>query len=172
MHVEYGPTREDDLESLIDLCWTVAGEDRWIATEIPFDRAARLQAFRETSRRSDALSLVARANGGVIGQISLRPSRPGVVSLGMLVAADWRSRGVGRHLFDSGIAWARTADVEKIDLEVFPDNAKAIALYERAGFVREGYLRQNIRRRDGSLRDRIAMAYFIEPLAIRAAPVT
>lgn len=162
---------EDDLNGAIDLFWAVASEERWIGTEIPFDRAARLEAFRSTAQRSDSLSLVARADGDIVGQIGLRPSRPGVVDLGMLVAAPWRSRGIGRRLLNASIDWVRRTDNHKISLEVFHDNPRAIALYERAGFLREGYLRASVRRGDGSLRDTIAMALFVDDPTTRFANV-
>lgn len=160
---------EEDLEGALDLFWTVAAEDRWIGPEVPFDRATRLEAFRSTAKRSDSLSLVARAEGDVVGQIGLHPSRPGVVALGMLVAAAWRSRGIGRRLLKASIDWVRRTDNHKVVLEVFPDNARAIALYERVGFVREGYLRASVRRGDGSLRDTIAMAFFVDDPTTRFA---
>ena len=46
----------------------------------------------------------------------------------------------------------------KLELHVFPHNAPAIALYEKFGFVREGYRRSHYRRGDG-LVDAVLMAY-------------
>jgi RimJ/RimL family protein N-acetyltransferase len=44
------------------------------------------------------------------------------------------------------VRWARDSDVTKLELHVFPHNEGAIALYERFGFVREGYRRRHYRR--------------------------
>ena len=53
--------------------------------------------------------------------------------------ARYRRRGIGRALLDAAERWARERGVRKLELHVFPHNEAAIALYERAGFVREGY---------------------------------
>ena len=45
---------------------------------------------------------------------------------------------------------ALPADVHKVELEVFPDNAAAIGLYRSLGFEQEGLRRDHYRREDGS----------------------
>jgi RimJ/RimL family protein N-acetyltransferase len=52
---------------------------------------------------------------------------------------------------------ARTAGAHKIALQVWPHNAAALALYERFGFRREGYLTGHYRRRSGELWDAVVM---------------
>ena len=58
----------------------------------------------------------------------------------MMVAPDWRGRGVGSALMEAAIAWCRRSGVEKIELSVYPDNAAARALYAKFGFREEGRL--------------------------------
>ncbi|HET9558925.1 MAG TPA: GNAT family N-acetyltransferase, partial [Actinomycetota bacterium] len=106
---------------------------------------------------ADAIVLVAEAGGELVGQLGLHLARYGVAELGMAVAAGWRGRGVGRALVAEGIDRARAAGAHKIDLQVWPHNAAAIALYERFGFEREGYLRRHYRRRSGELWDAVIM---------------
>jgi putative acetyltransferase len=48
--------------------------------------------------------------------------------------------------------------VHKVELEVWTDNARAIALYAGTGFHVEGVRREHYRRRDGSLRSTLLMA--------------
>jgi putative acetyltransferase len=48
--------------------------------------------------------------------------------------------------------------VRKLELHVFPWNKGAIALYDRFGFVREGYRRGHYRRGDEYV-DAVLMAY-------------
>jgi putative acetyltransferase len=48
--------------------------------------------------------------------------------------------------------------VHKVELEVFPDNGPALALYRSLGFEQEGVRRDHYRRRDGSLRSAVIMA--------------
>jgi ribosomal protein S18 acetylase RimI-like enzyme len=77
-------------------------------------------------------------------------------------------RGVGRRLAEAGIAAAIARGAERNELEVLASNTRAIALYERLGFVREG-VRCRARRLDGQCEDNILMARLVEPPAIGEA---
>ena len=76
----------------------------------------------------------------------------------MGVADDLSGRGIGtallRALLDAADKWL---DIRRIELTVFHDNERAIRLYERIGFEREGVLRAYAFR-DGRYVDVIAMA--------------
>lgn len=100
--------------------------------------------------------------GRVVGTLGLHPTHAdGVVALGMSVLAELRGQGWGRAMLQRAIDHARGAQMHKIELEVWPDNARAIALYERFGFEVEGVRRDHYRRRDGSLRSAQLMALLL-----------
>ena len=53
--------------------------------------------------------------------------------------------GIGSLMLDTLIDWAKgTQIVKKINLRVRTDNERAIALYERKGFVIEGTIRKQV----------------------------
>jgi GNAT superfamily N-acetyltransferase len=58
--------------------------------------------------------------------------------ISMWVAPEARGKGVGGALVDAVIAWARAEGLARLQLEVVDDNAPAIALYARKGFVQTG----------------------------------
>jgi RimJ/RimL family protein N-acetyltransferase len=68
-----------------------------------------------------------------------RPRRSHVATFGMSVDAAFHGRGVGSALMREMINlcdnWLR---VERIELTVFADNAAAVAVYRKHGFVVEG----------------------------------
>jgi ribosomal protein S18 acetylase RimI-like enzyme len=146
-----------DVDALVAILVEVAGEGRWIGTEAPVDTERRRQRMAEDVERADAIVLVAEAGGAPVGELGLHLARYGVAELGMAVAAGWRGRGVGRALLAEAIDRARAAGAHKVALQVWPHNAAAIALYERFGFEREGYLHRHYRRRSGELWDAIIM---------------
>jgi RimJ/RimL family protein N-acetyltransferase len=146
-----------DVDRLLELLVAVAGEGRWIGTEAPVDTGARRRRLVESIEGPDTIALVAEAGGEPVGQLDLRLAPYGVADLGMLVAAGWRGRGVGTALLAEGIERARKAGAHKIALQVWPHNTAAIALYERFGFRREGYLTRHYRRRSGELWDAVIM---------------
>jgi ribosomal protein S18 acetylase RimI-like enzyme len=55
----------------------------------------------------------------------------------LVVARDGEGRGVGRALLEAGERWARERGYRLVTLNVFRDNERARALYERAGYVAE-----------------------------------
>lgn len=98
---------------------------------------------------------VASRDGDVIGVASMLGD--GLSKLGMFVARPERGRGVGSALLAAALGWARRAGVYKVTLQVWPHNERAIKLYERFGFEREGYLRRHYRRRNGDIWDCVVM---------------
>ena len=146
-----------DVDALVDMLVEVAGEGRWIATEARVDAERRRRRMAADVEASDVVLLVAEAGGEPVGQLGLEMARYGVADLGMLVAAGWRRRGVGTALLAEAVRRARAAGAHKLTLQVWPHNTAAIALYERFGFQREGYLRRHYRRRSGELWDAVVM---------------
>jgi|SRR5271156_787343 len=59
----------------------------------------------------------------------------------IVVAEDFRGRGIGGALLKTALGWAAAQRVRKMELEVRAGNETAIRFYERAGMVREGVRR-------------------------------
>ena len=92
------------------------------------------------------LSLVAERDGIIVGSAGLHPApqvrRRHAAMLGISVAREAQGQGVGSALMqalcDYADGWAHLL---RIELTVFVDNERAIALYQRFGFEHEGRLR-------------------------------
>jgi RimJ/RimL family protein N-acetyltransferase len=150
----------------------VAAEGRWLATELPIDHAAR-RAYRAERRDTPWRygSFVAVADDQIIGHLWIERARTDVAELGMVVAADWRGRGVGSALLEAGIDWARQAGAHKVALQVWPHNHRALALYEKYGFREEGRLVRHYRRKNGELWDAIVMGLVLDETSPSAREV-
>ena len=107
---------------------------------------------------------MASAAGRVVGHLFIQrerhPVTRHVATLGIAVAADHRSRGVGSALLKEAFGWARGVGVEKIVLSVYPTNTGAVALYRKFGFVDEGRLARHSRKSYG-YEDEILMAVWL-----------
>jgi len=151
----------DDIPVMVDILVAVAAERIWIGTEPPVDRERRAALYEEAIGGAGAM-FVAVADGHVIGHLGIHGSG-GARDLGMAISDGWRGKGAGSALMAAAIAWARQqSDVHKLDLEVWPHNGGAIALYRRFGFEVEGRRRRQYRRRSGELWDSIAMGLVLD----------
>jgi putative acetyltransferase len=115
------------------------------------------------AHEQDQLHLLALAEGVVVGSAGLHslawtPRRRHVAGLGISVAAAWQGKGVGDELMRRLLEWADNwAGYLRIELSVYVDNARAIALYRKHGFVEEGTSRAHALR-DGVYVDSLLMA--------------
>jgi L-phenylalanine/L-methionine N-acetyltransferase len=109
----------------------------------------------------DTMLIVAEFEGRLIGQAELRREsgrRSHCGSLGIAVHDEFQGRGVGALLLGSLVEAADTAlGLRRLELQVFADNAPAIALYRRFGFEVEACARADAIR-DGALHDTFHMA--------------
>jgi RimJ/RimL family protein N-acetyltransferase len=142
----------EDAEAMARVMAAVAEEDL-LATEPPVDIGARAQRFRETIAGEGPNALWVLEDGDrVVGNAAVHEAAPGVLSLGMAILPDARGLGGGRALLEAIVEHGRACGAHKLALDVWSDNACAIALYASAGFEVEGLRRHHYRRRDGSLR--------------------
>jgi RimJ/RimL family protein N-acetyltransferase len=147
------PASVDDARATAELFAAVAEERDAIATEPPVDVEERTALFARTA----AGTVVAVADGRVIGMLHVDVSRHGFGEFGMLVDRDWRGRGAGSALVQATVEWARDHGLHKLCLEVFAHNSAAIALYRKYGFMEEGRRIKQYRRDSGEMWDSIVM---------------
>jgi L-phenylalanine/L-methionine N-acetyltransferase len=99
----------------------------------------------------------------MLGHAGLHPSgtalrRRHVMNLGIAVAPEAQGQGVGRALMQALLDYAdRWGQVLRIELTVFVDNSRAIALYQALGFRVEGR-HVGFALRDGQYVDALSMA--------------
>lgn len=93
----------------------------------------------------NAVLLVAEEGGSIVGLLDFVGGRlaedrhAGV--FGVSVRRGWRGRGVGTALIRALEAWAREHGVSRLEARAWASNPRAIALYERLGYEREGVCR-------------------------------
>ena len=113
---------------------------RWGTLQLPFRTPEHIRGRMD--RAQDTLSLLAEADGQVIGSASLTSlsgRRSHVGQVGMGVHDAWTGRGTGSALLtallDAADQWL---GLRRVELTVWTDNAPALALYRRFGFAMEG----------------------------------
>ena len=158
------PIAEEHIEGFHRALDAVARERRFLALL----EAPPLPLVGRVVRESIAAGVprvVAIVEDGVVGWCDVMPdSRPAsrhVGVLGMGVVREHRGRGVGAALLTSALAAAREAGLTRVELTVREDNAAAIRLYERFGFVHEG-LKRNALAVDGRFENLACMALLLD----------
>ena len=155
-----------DAQGLTELGNAVGSEpEGWLVTTNGWRSAADERRYLRAIRRyPHAAVFVAEEDGLIVGRLSVardqHPASRHVADLGLIVAATHRRRGIGTALLEAAAEWARESGVSKLELHVFPWNEPAVALYERFGFVKEGYRHAHYRRGDEYV-DAILMAYLV-----------
>jgi len=96
--------------------------------------------FREAIESERYISVVAEIDGKVIGYLNGFIRKPNGAYLGkraeidnMCVTEMVRGHGIGTALINEFKKWAKNNDVERIMVEAFSANEKAIAFYQKNG---------------------------------------
>lgn len=158
--VNIRPVRKSDLGSLNEAIDRVARERLYLAFTEGFPIEAH-QEFLEHILQEGLPQVVADHDDRIIGWCDILPlSGEGfshVGKLGMGVLAEYRGHGIGKRLLEACLSAAKELKLERVELEVFSDNMKAIRLYEAFGFEKEGLKKQG-RRLDGAYQDILLLA--------------
>lgn len=154
------PMAETHIESFHRALDTVARERRYLA----FLEAPPLAVTRDFVRgmmEKRNPQFVAVVKDEVVGWCDVsRHERPVFAhrgALGMGIVPDYRGRGLGRQLIETTLAEARRQGIVRVELTAYADNARAIALYLKVGFVQEG-VERDAACIDGSYCDMVMMA--------------
>ena len=130
--------------------------------QLPHPSEATWRERLEAKSSTGDVQLVALAKGQLVAMAGLHANphirRRHAMHLGMAVTVPAQGKGVGSALMAALIDYAdRWVAVMRIELTVFTDNERAIALYRKFGFVQEGIFRA-YGLRDGRYQDVLAMA--------------
>lgn len=130
--------------------------------QLPYPRESYWRE-RLDSSDPDNLNLLALLDDEIVGHGYLgRPQaharRRHVGAIGIAVSPSHQRRGIGDALMTALVERAeRWMQMTRLELEVYVDNAAAIALYRKHGFVEEGRMRAYAFR-DGVYVDALGMA--------------
>ncbi|MGM4910745.1 GNAT family N-acetyltransferase [Rhizobium sp. 768_B6_N1_8] len=138
------PMSEEHIEGFHRVLDTVARERKYLSL-LQAPSLEETRKFALASIAAGNVNLVAVDGGEVVGWCDIRrhffPSHVHRGSLGMGLLPAYRGQGLGRRLIEAAIAGGREVGMVRIEFGVHADNARAIRLYERVGFVREGVSR-------------------------------
>ncbi|WP_207432498.1 GNAT family N-acetyltransferase [Sabulibacter ruber] len=137
MNVSFRPIEEKDNPLLVDLI-------RKVFREFKIDKPGTVytdpttDALYQLFQTPGSAYLVAEQEGEIIGGCGVYPTDGLPEGCAELVkfylAAETRGQGIGYQLMQQNIALAKELGYKQLYLESFPELAKAVSMYEKAGF--------------------------------------
>jgi len=154
------PATDADAPAMNALVTAVCRERAYLGSPDGFT-LEQTQDYLAHLRQSNGLALVVIVDERLVGWIDItRGPFEGLRHygrLGMGLAPESRGRGLGRRLLERALDDGFAMGLERIELEVFASNLRAVALYRRTGFVEEG-CRRCARKLDGVCDDILMFA--------------
>jgi RimJ/RimL family protein N-acetyltransferase len=160
MTADVVPMAPEHIESYRRALDVVARERRYLTLTEAFPLPQTRDFVLGLIKRSDPM-FVALVDGEVVGwcDIQRHPfaarSHRGTLGIGLIPA--YRGHGIGSRLMDPTLKQAFATGFVRVEFSVRADNLRAVRLYEKHGFAREGVLR-DAAFMDGEFHDAIAMA--------------
>jgi RimJ/RimL family protein N-acetyltransferase len=142
------PIAEKHFKGLRGVVDAVARERRYLAMLRGFS-LKDTRDFVRARMKERSPYFVALAGGRVVGWCDIQPVPRDTMKhggvLGMGIVDGFCSQGIGSALLRATLARARERGFTRVELTVRADNRRAIWLYRKFGFVREGVKRSAFR---------------------------
>jgi RimJ/RimL family protein N-acetyltransferase len=158
-----------DAEGILAHCRRVLGETDFLMTETEEFKLTveEEEEWIEQSLQSGDLILVVEKDNEVIGMLNFKRSKRKKVRhlgyFGISVQEKYCNQGLGKKVMKQFLKWAEEEPgLEKVCLEVFSHNVRAIHLYKKLGFIEEGRKIKHIKRTDGTYTDELMMYKFVK----------
>lgn len=128
----------------------------------PYDRA-RIE--RWTSDLTNRIILIARLEERIVGHLQIfripDERRKGVTELFIYIHQDFQNLGLGTTMMKKAIELAKDRGFHRIGLTVVADNHRAIKVYEKVGFKKEGIARETFFGDDHHYHDEVEMGILL-----------
>ncbi|MEL7648798.1 MAG: GNAT family protein [Sedimentibacter sp.] len=162
-------SKKSDAKDLVDYINSVAGETDYLSFGVgEFGMTVQQEEdfIENTSKKENALSLIAEINGKVVANLNFSGGARRRVShvgeFGISVQKEYWGHGIGEELIRYLIDWCKSSGtIRKINLRARTDNARGIRLYKKLGFEEEGVLKRDLMV-DGIFYDSLCMGLLID----------
>jgi L-amino acid N-acyltransferase YncA len=164
LDVEVRLIRADDADRVISFFASAPEGDRTFFKEDGSDPAIVASWLAEGAPHR----LIALVGDRVVGYVAVLKGvawSSHVGELRLVVAPDYRQRGIGRLLAQRAVAEALELGVVKLVVEVVGGQERLFDMFTNLGFEQEGQLRRHVRNESGETRDLLVLSHFVDELA-------
>lgn len=160
--------RVEDAEAYLELGKSILAEEIYSLTcvdELNMTLEEEKKWIQSNLDNPNNLIIVAEFEGKLVGQLDFSNGHRRRIAhtgeFGMGVRKDFRDKGVGSLILKALIDWAKNHDViEKINLRVHHTNNRAIKMYEKHGFIKEGVRLKELKY-EGQYVDMVLMRLYV-----------
>lgn len=154
-----------DGDAVLDCFQQTHGETDFLLTYPEENRFDPEQEGRFLARKEESaneIELIALADGRVVGTagvdaVGTRYKVAHRAEFGISVRKAYWGLGIGRSLMEACIQCARDAGYVQLELSVIAENTRAIAMYQKAGFVECGRNPRGFRSRTAGYQELVSM---------------
>ena len=130
--------------------------------ENSFDAEQEAQFLQEKTESAKEIEIIALADGRVVGTAGIEALGAKYkvrhrAEIGISVLKEYWGLGLGRALMEACIQCAREAGYAQLELDVVADNARALELYQKLGFVEYGRNPRGFRSRGTGFQELVLM---------------
>ncbi|MCR4901491.1 MAG: GNAT family N-acetyltransferase [Butyrivibrio sp.] len=157
---------KEDAEAVLNFRRDVAGESPFLI-RYPYEIENSIDKEKEVIGnylRAEHLVMLGIIDGDrVIGLTSVSPVGLAFktrhrATAELVVRKEFWNLGLGAHLLDIAVKHAEDFGYERLELNVFADNARALRLYKKKGFIECGQIPQAFKTMDGKYHDEVIMS--------------
>ncbi|MEO8210514.1 MAG: GNAT family N-acetyltransferase [bacterium] len=161
---------QDDAETLIDINLKIIDEKLYMLRqpgEAVYTREGEIKNIENLLNNEGALYIIAEVENKAVGYLDFRNGGLKMTkhagSLSLYILKEWRAAGIGELLLNSLIEWAeKNSLIEKVTLNVFSTNERALNLYMKLGFIEEGRCPKDMKLDNGTYMDSVLMYKFVK----------
>ena len=102
----------------------------------PYTEESEISWVKENlEKNAQVFSMIEKAGGQFIGNIELMEPKDGEAELGIAITAEKQDKGFGTEAIPALLAYGfNRLGLKRVCLRVFPENHRAIRVYEKCGF--------------------------------------
>jgi L-amino acid N-acyltransferase YncA len=166
--VEVRALSNDDVDALTSFFASVPEGDRTFFKEDVSD-ATVIAGWVAVADRHRLIALV---DGNVAGYVAVLKGIGGsshVGELRLVIAPEYRQRGIGRLLAQRAVCEALELGVVKLVVGVIAGQDRLFDMFTKLGFEQEGRLRRHVRSASGETHDLLVLSHFVDELAASLA---
>ena len=145
------PAQANDSCAIIDTVRSNANERSYVLME---HYGKDVEAERKYIGGLDTaknLLIVAEAGDEVVGCLAAlqsdggrRPETTHLLHVGLHLREAFRGLGIGSHMLDYAVSWARDKGFKKLEANIFTTNKLSLGMFTKAGFAEEGVRKNRI----------------------------